>query len=744
MTSYIQQAINDGLISFDNSKRINYLIQNKSYSYTDPEEKVRCTALVELIYEYGYKSENIDFEVRAKQGSSGKTSADIVIYFPNEIPKKPFLVIELKAAGSKDKEDDVRKQARSYARSEEISTQYFAYKIGDNPFKAFKINGKDTEIKIPYEYNKNTIYAYVVEGQPTDEKTAHYINIERSTPHDLKRIFSLCHNIIWQSGEKNKQKSLDEFNKILFLKMYDEIEREKNEIHLEKYLFQTNVLETKNQLKDRIEKVFQEATKNRKVDTLLKPIDLDATQIYDIIEQLQKWSLLATDKDPKGLAFETFVENYMKGDFGQYFTPRNIVEFMVNISPVAWDSNFNSSSKFLDPCCGSGSFITQVISSFKQRYKNVSNQLKFTNESVFGSEISADISVSAKINFALHDNGHDNVKTANGLNLKHFEWGSTPFDLILTNPPFGGEPVENKSKETSKDANNLSRFYDYEEFEITRKRFDEIDIIRKKVADVIKHSDSIRPEYIFLELFAKALKEGGIAQIVVPDGLLTNSSIQDVRDFMLEKFKLLAVISLPQYAFSHYGAGVKASILVLKKLSNTKTLQIKTTKRKYLEISVKQHENQLLNLEAEKANLANTYEHISKINDEFAEQKRVIIESIPQNDGAKKHLQMLEKETKEKIKTITETANFKDWKKEQENEINQKIADLKEIIYIMAQADFTKFEPDLQHPIFMAIAEQIGYDATGRETNQNDLTDITPELIKFLQAEQKGQEKAFL
>lgn len=741
----IQEGIKKGIISFDaKQKNVTYVFQNKTYDYTLPEQKIRCIAFLELVFNYGYEAKNIDFEVKAKQGSSGKTSADIVIYYPNDVPKKVFYVIEIKAANTKEKEDDVRKQARSYARSEEINTQYFAYKIGNNPFKAYKINGKDTEVKIPYQYNKDKVYAYLIEGTEIDEKQAHYTKLQPSTPYDLKRIFSQCHDIIWYSGEKGKEKALDEFNKLLFLKMYDEIERDKHEKHLEKYIFQTFSLETKSQLKDRIEKSFHDATKERKVAELLKPINLDAQQIYDIVEKLQPYSLLETDKDPKGLAFETYTKSYMKGDFGQFFTPRNVVEFMVSISPVIWDTNFNSNSTFLDPCCGSGSFITQIISTFKQRFKKKDNHIAFTNNSVFGSEISQDIAVSAKINFALHDNGHDNIKNANGLNLKKFDWKTTEFDLILTNPPFGGIPIENRSKDTHKDLANMSRFYDYEIFEITKKRFDDIEVIRKKEKETTKYTDKISPEYIFIELFYKALKEGGIAEIIVPDGLLTNSSVQYIRDFILEKFKILAVISLPQYTFTHYDAGVKPSILVLKKLPYKTSQAIKAAKQKHLKIAVKQHENALKNLEEQKKNLANQYELIIKINQEHAEQGSVIKGSSLFNEASKKHLETLQKETIQKTKVIQNSENFKIWEKEQKNALNEQINDLKELIYEQADENFAQFEPDFQYPIFMAIAEQIGYDATGRETSQNDLTTIAAELIEFLKQEQNGNEVNFV
>ncbi len=743
-TNYTEQAQAAGHIKIEED-RILYVHQGKKYNFSDPEEKVRCQAYLELIYEYGYTPQDIDFEVRAKQGGSGKTSADIVIYYPNEVPKKAFLVIEVKEGNTKTKEDEVRKQARSYARSEEINTPYFAYKIGDNPFKAFKINGKDTEVRIPYQYNKDTVYAYLVEGETTDEKQAHYIPIKPSTPHDLKRIFGQCHNIIWQSGEKNKQKSLDEFNKLLFLKMFDELEREKHEVHLEKYLFQTSPLETKSQLKSRIEQNYQQAIRDRKVEKLLKPIQLDAQQIYDIVEKLQPYSLIQTDKDPKGLAFETFVENYMKGDFGQYFTPRNIVEFILSVSPIVWEKSFDSSCTVLDPCCGSGSFLTQAISVFKNRYKKPKNWQEFANNAVFGVEIGEDISVSAKINLALHDDGHDNIKNANGLNIEKFDWKAKQFRLILTNPPFGGQPILNQSHESSKVLENLARFYDYEKFEITQKRPDIIDVKRKKAKDTPTFGDSIRPELIFIELFYKALQEEGMAYVIVPDGVLTNSTSQYVRDFITERFRLLAVISLPQYTFTHYGAGVKASIIVLKKYKYTTTQRIQLATNKYLDAAIKQQESKLTALETQKANLQAEYESIIAIMQQLADEKKVTLEAAMfQSEAfAKKELAHLEKEAQKKIKEIVATDAYKAWKKEREADINDRINAIKEVIYDTAQQDFNKYEKEFDFPIFMAIAEQIGYDATGRTTAQNDLLDIAPELVRFLEQQANTPDSFF-
>ncbi|MDQ7085315.1 MAG: hypothetical protein Q9M36_10490 [Sulfurovum sp.] len=164
---------------------------------------------------------------------------------------------------------------------------------------------------------------------------------------------------------------------------------------------------------------------------------------------------------------------------------------------------------------------------------------------------------------------------------------------------------------------------------------------------------------------------------------LTNSSSQFFRDYLFEHFRILAVISLPQFTFSHYGAGVKSSIVILKKLSQEKTRKIQEKKKEYLEEAYYEHlEDGLLMLESQKAEIS-------------------------------------------KNKTL-----LKEEKKEQSDIINDKIKDHKEEIKEKAEMKF-KRNKKFQYPIFMAIAEHIGYDATGRETTKDDLPQIIEDYKEF-------------
>jgi len=695
MSKLLDLGLQDKLFKIQNN-RIIYKIQNeKNYPFTEsnPEEKVRAETLVKLVSHYKYDLNNIAFEVSAQQGSSGKTSTDIVIYYPDS--PKAFLVIELKEENTKDGKDKIKKQARSYAKTQEIDAKYYAYIIGESEIRLFK-TADDKEVdKFPIAYNDEIIYTYFDKPEKV-EPTSKYQPLIKSTPYELKRIFSLCHDEIWNGGERNAQDAFDEFSKMLFLKMYDELKCIEENIH-QPYFFQTNALQTNRELKEIIVAKFDKVVKDTKVNEekeILSPINLNEHQIHFIVKELQQYSLIETDNDPKGLAFETFIEHYMKGEFGQFFTPRNIVDFMLQISPINLGDNFNQNSKVLDPCCGSGSFLVHSIMNYKKKFPKETLQngmlrwQYFANHSIYGVELNDKISVTAKINFALHDDGHDNVQCSNGLNTDYkFPHLKESVDLVLTNPPFGTaiKSKDYKDEEIDEYYDNdseLKEFKNYKKFELTSKVFDKIDVLRGKVKKLDVLQNSIASEILFFELYYRVLKVGGVAQVVIPDGVLTNSSSQFFRDYLFEHFRIMAVISLPQFTFSHYGAGVKSSIVILKKLSKEQTAKIKEKKKEYLEEVYEEHKEALEALEVEK-------------------------KSIGKNK-----------------------ALSKEEKKEQNDILNDKIKDFKEDMLEEAQAKF-KRNKKFQYPIFMAIAEHIGFDATGRETKKDDLPQIVEDYKAF-------------
>jgi type I restriction enzyme M protein len=179
----------------------------------------------------------------------------------------------------------------------------------------------------------------------------------------------------------------------------------------------------------------------------------------------------------------------------------------------------------------------------------------------------------AKMNMIIHDDGHTNIVGHDALDFLSKIAAKNPglaegkFDLILTNPPFGSV-----IKRTEKGEGYLEQFdlRNYLGKSTTGTEPDESgqgESDAKRGAKAVKARASIKTEILFLERIHSFLKPGtGRAAVVLPDGILTNSSLQGVRDWLLAHFELLAVVSLPQFAFSHYDAAVKASIVFLRRL----------------------------------------------------------------------------------------------------------------------------------------------------------------------------------
>jgi type I restriction enzyme M protein len=184
------------------------------------------------------------------------------------------------------------------------------------------------------------------------------------------------------------------------------------------------------------------------------------------------------------------------------------------------------------------------------------------------------------------------------------------------------------------------------------------------------------------------LKADGFLAIVIPDGVLTNSTLQYARDWIAQHFRIVAIVSMPQTAFTATGAGVKSSVMFLRKYNNTTIQKIKDEKDK-LQNSIKERYN------------------FNETLDTIKQAKNKII----------KEMTGFEKPQGLNPTAIKKTDEFKTWRatintqhKEQENTLREQLLQEYEKLKILEDYD-----------IFMAIAEEIGYDATGKQTQNNEL-----------------------
>ncbi|MGJ0428423.1 restriction endonuclease subunit M [Methylobacter sp.] len=717
----IEQGKTNGLIAFsDDGKTITYLNQNKKRNYTNAEEQVQAETFLKLVLKYGYPVERIRQFVSVTMGSSTK-EADIIVYH-DDACLSPYIIVECKNQDVSEQEfKQAGDQAFSYAYALAGTTKFIWVTKGNKEeFYRFDKdkNKKNTENDIPYfgesdtkkyKYAKGGFYTDKVKGQDTRIKTDDVRPVAES---ELTRIFKQAHDALWAGGELNPSQAFDELDKLIFCKVWDEKNTDEGEPYQFQIVSEYPNDENKNleSLKKRIVAIYEKG-KNYDPEIFNKPIDLTAERIKSIVEYFQSVSFSETDLDSKGKAFETFLGTYFRGEFGQFFTPRNVVKFAVDVLPITHES------KVLDTSCGSGGFLLYCLDKVRKQADlkfDVSDPKKaiahynrwhgFAANNLFGIEINDQISRVAKMNMIIHDDGHTNVITFDGLYQIDYiskncnggkgnaGFAENSFDFIVTNPPFGSI-IKQSEKAYMQSDGHTAPYYDFS--------LKELNWIDAKIKD--KHTTTGREnqstEVLFIEQCHRFLKVGGYLAIVIPDGILTNSSSQYVRDGIEEKFRIVGVVSLPQTAFTNTGAGVKSSVLFLKKHDPETTKSIRETKQS-LQVDLIQ-KNQLISM-------VNAWE----------KEKQALLKPLKAKD----------EETKARRQAIND-------------EYNDKLNALKEELEEYYQQE--KQARLLDYPIFMAIAEYIGYDATGRTISQNDLPKITEELRRFIGAIEAGQDSFF-
>ena len=717
MKDYIKIGVEQGYISFDKEmSRITYTYQNKQRNYNNPEEKVQAETFLRLILDYKYPVNRIKQFVPVTMGREVK-EADIVVY-EDDMCMSPHILVECKRQEASEAEyQQAIEQAYSYAFALpcEIKYVWVTSGIKSDYFEVDKSQNTRNQLPdIPQFGVKNVAsYKYVYEAQYLPEEAGKQRFFDLSVIHqsELTRRFKQAHEALWAGGQLNPSEAFDELDKLIFCKILDERKPRKMG---EPYDFQIITVpkeveknETKRRhiendnLYKRVMALYEEGRKKDK-EVFRDNIRLTPEKIRTVVGYLESVNLGETDLDSKGRAFETFMGSFFRGNFGQYFTPREIVKFIVDVLPIEHDS------KVLDTSCGSGGFLLYALNKVRDKatelYPNYSKDVRqydrwfkywhdFAEKNLYGIEISEQISRAAKMNMIIHDDGHTNVITSDGLvsdetiiaktNNQGFKYGT--FDFIITNPPFGSTVRQSEQAYLKT-------------YQLGKKEEDWL-----AVATPPQNTrDGQSTEVLFIEQDYKFLKEGGYLAIVLPDGILTNSSMQYVRTQIEDWFRIVAVVSMPQTAFMANGAGVKSSVLFLKKWTKKESEQLVNTKKSI--------EWRLLS--------DNGY--------------------LAQRQTWDKEIKQKQKEKANKIKSkqkisateAKKTEEYKSWNTDLLAEYATKVEELKSTLTEAYQQ--AKQRELTDYPIFMAIAENIGYDATGKKTITNELYVIGEELKKFI------------
>jgi type I restriction enzyme M protein len=583
-SSFLQRAFDDGLarlVGEGKTERIHYLDVAHSERWSDPEEKIRAAFWAELIYKYGYLPERVAFEVTVPRRTPSD-KADLVIYGErDEELKSPWLVIECKRADISDAEfAQAIEQACGNRAS--LGAPFCGVVAGlTRRFLRFdnKIPPGERESNlmtdIPVRYGRPPEWRFY-KNKPGQDLAA----IPRE---ELRAAIRKCHQTLWEGGRRSPIAAFGEFCKIIFVKHRDEKNPDREDG--KPYDFQRRDGETSERLAARICRLYKDE-QDLEPDVFTDKINLDPPILAQCVEHLESISLDRTELDTKGVAFEEFMGGFFKGDFGQYFTPREIIAFAVELL------NPERGQLVLDPACGSGGFLLYSLdhvrreanrrfpqrdSDARQSRDHFTYWHDFAEKNLFGIEINEELARVAKMNMIIHDDGHTNIVGHDALDFllsikeKKDALAKEKFDLILTNPPFGSVVKRVEKSRGYLEQFELLRYLGKNAAEPDDSAQGENDV--KRGAKAVKQRASVKTEILFLERAHSFLKPGtGRLAIVLPDGVLTNSSLQGVRDWLLEHFQLLAVVSLPQFAFAHYDAGVKASVVFLRRLKDGETV----------------------------------------------------------------------------------------------------------------------------------------------------------------------------
>lgn len=530
-----------------------------------PEEIVRQLWVYKLMQQYNYKADEMDLEKGVQFGTEiGTKAADIIIYTDNT-KETPKIIVECK----KPKRKDGIEQLKSYMNAKGAPVAIWS-------------NGSDSVIlyrPYPAQFD-DTLFDLPKKGEEAKD-----VLEKKTTLLDLKRDFNfkkiiqdLEELVLADSGK-------DEFNeifKLIFAKIWDEKEAQETR--------KDEVVEFRKALGpeityDRINTLFHKACEEwpgifKEGDD----IELAKRHLQVCVGPIEGVRLMGSNLRIMDDAFEYLLPTEAKKKKGQFFTPRHVVEMCVRML------NPKKNEYVIDPACGSGGFLLHAMDWAYPAADNSARELrkhKYAAKYLWGIDFEQRAAKTSRALMLIAGDGHTNIfgpdvssldprtwyENASGQALmyglrqakltakkipenetlkdddkawEYFE--ELQFDVILANPPFAGE---------MKDRKMLSRY----------------DLAKPALKRAIDKSPKEERDVLFIERILKMLKQGGRAAIVLPQGKFNNSSLAFIREWILKKARLLAVVGLHPNTFKPH-TGTKTSVLFVQKYTKDELAQI--------------------------------------------------------------------------------------------------------------------------------------------------------------------------
>lgn len=577
----VSNMSNQKIITIPDGKICDYV--DGKFRNDTPEEYVRQTIEKRLINEHKYASSQIKIEYTLQLGSK-KPRADIVIFHKDCIDQKQenvYIIIECKkeTVEARNAKDGVE-QLKSYMSA--CSNCEWGMWTNGKQKEVFRkvINAKGQIEFVDY----NDIPS--ADGNLDDIDRPKRSSLKNASDDNLLFTFKTCHNHIYVNDGFQKQPAFFELLKVIFCKIEDERNIPKE---LEFYATSSERSNPDGQLtvQKRIFKIFERVKrKYGKIFDANDEIKLQSRSLAYVVSELQKYSLLNTNIDYKGKAYEEIVGANLRGDRGEFFTPRNVMKMTVKMINPKIDE------KVLDSSCGTGGFlVTAMTHAMTQLETEFSEQIglpqrdwdydtkkifqekisEMASHNYFGFDINPDLAKATKMNMVMNNDGSGNILQTNSLLPPH-EWSEEFrtklaealgvkkeeirnhktlefFDVIVTNPPFG-------SKIPIKDINIL------EQFQLAH--IWEKDVSTGTWIMTKRLQSSVPPEILFIERCTQFLVPGGRMGIVLPDSILGSPGLGYIREWLIQNHRIIASIDLHADTFQPRN-GTQTSVLFLQK-----------------------------------------------------------------------------------------------------------------------------------------------------------------------------------
>lgn len=562
MSSAAQAQLKPAAIIVQQGKLLDF-VDGQTQRNDTPEEYVRQEIAKSLVREYGYARQDIAVEFTLRLGTR-KPRADLVIFPAGAVHKQENaeILVECKAATVKaaDRKDGVE-QLRSYM----AACPNVLYGMWTNGVERFCYRRVVKGGKVDTEEVPDLPEC----GKALDANDRpRFDQLKPATSDALLFAFRRCHNYIAGNQGLQKPQAFWELLKLIFCKIYDE--RNNHEVEFYASAAERNGMAGQLRVRDRIERLFAEVRAEYPVifegdqNIRLKP-----DVLAYLVGQLQMYSLLESDIDVKGRAYEEIVGSNLRGDRGEFFTPRNICQMAV----AMLDPGENQ--LILDPACGTGGFLITAMNHViehkirpgeLQRWggdvaraeKTTAERIKkFASRRIVGIDFNPELVKASKMNMVMNNDGAGGLYQANSLQSPSL-WSDElrarkligNVDLLFTNPPFGSKiPVTDPA---ILEQYELGHVWSYD-----------------KAADNWVRSDKLQksqpPEILFIERCVQFLKPGtGRAAIVLPDGILGSPGLGYVREWILRHCRILASIDLHPDTFQPF-VSIQTSVLVLQR-----------------------------------------------------------------------------------------------------------------------------------------------------------------------------------